>query len=368
MLEVPKVSPLSRKINSAFLLLEKILPAGLFRLFLKKSQHRYRKSLEKKLARFGASEKVYTVERREGLDTATFQREYLSASKPVIFSGAAKSWACCQRWNLDYFSQDHGDNDLLMVNIPGVTTSEKHFHHQFLALHELIKNIRNGGEKYLRFSPLLDDNPELAAHLDTSWLAEKHEGDTFGNTYYMFIGGAGHKTLMHTDQPCNLYVQVYGEKKWTLFFQEDTPLLYPEITELSYVSSPIDVNSPDHEKYPLFKYARRVEAHLKPGDVMYIPPHVWHYVENLSESIAVAYRFSSVKAALRSSVTFSLLRVLSTNPPIWKMGKYGKMDTNLIFAYAGGKLKEVMAQRAARRNKVLQKRAADREHAPHSSV
>jgi ribosomal protein L16 Arg81 hydroxylase len=243
----------------------------------------------------------------------------------------------------------HGDSDLLIVESEGLTTRERSSHHQFLSLRELIGNIRQGGDRYLRFSPLLHDNPTLAKDLDLKWLSEMRGSGTFANTYYMFMGGAGQKTYLHADQPCNLYVQIYGEKKWTLYYPKDSLCLYPETTNSAYVKSPIDIDKPDLTRYPLFGAAQAFEAHLRPGDVLYIPPHVWHQVENLSDTIAVGYRFSSLKAALKSSLTFSLIRILSTNPPVWKTRKYGKLDTNLVWAHAAGKIDQVMRERAERR-------------------
>jgi len=268
---------------------------------------------------------------------------------PVVFAGAAKAWPCCQTWSLDYFSQAHGKTDLLIVQSNGLTTRQKTSAHEFLSVRELVANIKSGGDKYLRFSPLLHENPELAEALDMKWLSERRGGGTFGNTYYMFMGGKGQKTLLHADQPCNLYVQVYGEKKWTLFLPEDSACLYPDVASTAYVKSPVNVDAPDLNEFPLYRYARKMEVHLKAGDVLYVPPHVWHHVENLSDTIAVGYRFSSLKAALKSSVTFTLLRALSFNPPLWKTRAYGKIDTNLIWAHSAGKGKQVMQQKAARR-------------------
>jgi len=154
---------------------------------------------------------------------------------------------------------------------------------------------------------------------------------------------------LHNDQPCNLYVQIYGEKKWTLFYPEDSACLYPQVTNAAYVKSPVDIDSPDLEKFPLFASARAHVAHLRAGDVMYVPPHVWHQVENLTDTIAVGYRFSSLRAALKGSTIFSLIRLLSTNPPVWRTRKYGKIDTNLIWAHSAGKIKQVMQERDSRR-------------------
>jgi hypothetical protein len=228
----------------------------------------------------------------------------------LLSRAEARDWVCCQKWDLDYFKLGYGENDLLLVNANGLTSREDHSHYEFLTVRELVENIKAGGDKYLRFSPLLENNPTLVQDLNMSWLQSMRGIKTFANTYYMFMGGKGQKTLLHTDQPCNLYIQVYGEKKWTLYSPKDSLLIYPIISNTAYIKSPVDVDKPDYKKYPLFKHAHSHIAHLFPGDVLYVPPHTWHFVENLTDTIAVGYRYSSFKASLKSSFTMTLLRVL----------------------------------------------------------
>lgn len=327
------------------LVLEQILGPKLFPHILGGTKRRWMARLN---ARPPASN-TKTVERIQNLSPELFREKYFDHSKPVIFSGAAKDWNCCRTWNLDHFSFRYGENDLLLVNAPGLTSRREGADYEFLTVRDLIGNIKSGGDKYLRFSPLLSENPSLVADLDLDWLGAMRGSKTFGNTYYMFMGGKGQRTLLHADQPCNLYVQVYGEKKWTLFMPEDSAYLYPQITNTAYVKSPVDVDAPDLERYPLFEKATPIEAHLKPGDVLYVPPHVWHHVVNLTDTIAVGYRFSSLKAAINSSAAFTVIRALSMNPPIWKTIQYGKWDTNLIWAHSGGKIKEVLKEREQRK-------------------
>jgi hypothetical protein len=329
---------------------EQILGARLFAVLLGGFKAKLIGYLSRRFADV-ARTPVTQVDRLENLSALQFKRAYFSTGKPVIFSGAAKDWPCVRKWDLDYFSMAHGNNDLLIVQSEGLTTREQSTDHQFLTVRELINNINSGGDRYLRFSPLLHDQPELAEDLDLDWLGRMRGGGTFGNTYYMFMGGAGQKTYLHNDQPCNLYVQIHGEKKWTMYYPEDSVCLYPEVTNSAYVKSPVRLEQPDWRKHPLLAAAKPMEAHLKPGDVMYVPPHVWHQVENLTDTIAVGYRFSSLKAALQSSVAFSLIRILSTNPPVWKTRRYGKLDTNLIWAHAAGKAEQVMKERANRRGR-----------------
>lgn len=282
------------------------------------------------------------IDSRENLSASQFKNEYVKNSTPVIFKAAARNWKCCQNWNLDYLQQHYGKNDLLLVNANGLTERDDRSTYEILTLEELILNIKTGGKKYLRFSPLLENNRPLVQEMDTNWIQTMKGKNTFASTCYAFIGGASTKTLLHTDQPCNLSLQVYGKKKWTLFSSRDSLFLYPEIPNTAYVKSPVDVDAPNNEKYPLFKFATPYIAFLEAGDILYIPPHTWHFVENFTDSISVAFRYSSLYLSLRSSILFTFLRLFSVNPPLWKTIEYGKVDTNLIWAHSNGKIKEVL--------------------------
>lgn len=328
-------------------ILGQVLGQRLCAFFLAPLKARLLEKLKRNLQNH-VSEPARKVDRLTDFDPVKFREDYFSKSLPVVFEGVAKAWPCCQKWNLDYFAEKEGDQELLLVNASGLTSREEHSNFEILSMKDLVGDIKRGKDKYLRFSPLVENSPELARDLDLDWLGRMRGEKSFGNTYYMFMGGKGQRTLLHADQPCNLYVQAFGEKRWTMFLPEDTSFLYPELTNTAYVKSPIDIDNPDLSRYPLFRHARKYEVTLKAGDVLYVPPHVWHHVENLTDTVAVGYRFSSLKAALSSSITFTVLRLFSTNPPIWKTMKFGKIDTNLIWAYAGGKFKEVMREKESR--------------------
>ena len=288
---------------------------------------------------------IQTVDRCSKMTPELFRAEYFKKNRPVIISQAASSWMCCQKWNFNYLSEKFGDQRLLLAHANGLTCQDGQRSFEFIRLRDLTEDIRAGGKKYLRFSPLLNERQELSADMDFDWLKNMCPTRSYANTSYMFIGGRGQRTYLHNDQPCNFTVQVHGEKKWTLFRPADSIFLYPQLTNSPYVTSEVNLAQPDLTRHPLFSFARPMEAYLRPGDVLYIPPFYWHEVENFSESVAVAYRFSSLNAALRSSILFSLIRALSTNPPFWKTIKYGKIDTNLIWAHANGNIDELLFER-----------------------
>lgn len=338
----------SRCILQALLLAEQLLGERLFQLFCGPIQRKAWRCLEQEFAGQPAPSLVQ-VDRRENLSPEEFFREYMRPGRPVIFSAAAADWECVRSWTLSSLGRSHGESEVLLVDTEGLTGRNLKTGFELLSLRELVEGIRAGNGKYLRFSPLLHKHPELRKGLNLSWFEGMRGRKTFAQTYYLFMGGKGQRTLLHNDQPCNLYVQVDGEKRWTLYDVRDSVLLYPKPANTAFVKSQVDLKNPDFSRFPLLRHARPLIAELRKGDILYVPPFTWHEVENLSETIAFGYRFSSLSRALGASICFSLLRLLSTNPPIWKSMSYGKDDTNLIWAHSGGFVREVLRQRKLRR-------------------
>ena len=67
--------------------------------------------------------------------------------------------------------------------------------------------------------------------------------------------------------PCNLFIQVYGTKRWLLFEPNDFTLLEPNLSGLSYYETDVDPQAVDTDRYPLFPYAHAQEVILEPGDI-----------------------------------------------------------------------------------------------------
>ena len=59
----------------------------------------------------------------------------------------------------------------------------------------------------------------------------------------------------------------------------------------AFGTSPIRVEAPDLAAYPAFAEARYTEVLLGPGDVLFIPKSVWHYVRSLTTSCSVNFWF-----------------------------------------------------------------------------
>nr|XP_045003524.1 HSPB1-associated protein 1 [Jaculus jaculus] len=134
---------------------------------------------------------------------------------------------------------------------------------------------------YKYFVSLFEDKTDVFQ--DVMWSDFGFPGRN-GQESTLWIGSLGANTPCHLDSyGCNLVFQVQGRKRWHLFPPEDMPFLYPTRIpyEESSVFSKVNVVNPDFKCFPQFQKARRHVVTLRPGQVLFVPRHWWHYVESI---------------------------------------------------------------------------------------
>ena len=99
---------------------------------------------------------------------------------------------------------------------------------------------------------------------------------------FIWIGPRGTFTPTHHDLTDNLFVQIYGRKRFWLAPMLDAPSLYNS----RHVYSHAEIARPDFERFPLLKNAGIMQFDLLPGQILYIPIGWWHAVEALDMSIS----------------------------------------------------------------------------------
>ncbi|THD26178.1 putative dachshund [Fasciola hepatica] len=98
-----------------------------------------------------------------------------------------------------------------------------------------------------------------------------------------WLGSSGAYSVCHYDTyGVNLVVQVFGQKKWTLFPSSDEPNLYSTRLPLeeSTVFSQVNFPNPNLFKYPLVSNTSPHCVLLNPGDVLFVPRGWWHFVQS----------------------------------------------------------------------------------------
>ncbi len=130
------------------------------------------------------------------------------------------------------------------------------------------------------------------------------------------MGAKNTKTPLHNEFPTTIYIQVTGKKKWILYNVANRIFLDARTERRPYFFSHYDPMKPDFDSFPLAQYANKIEIDLEPGDILVVPPFMWHYISNTSDSIGVAYKFSNLYKGFQQSKLLSTLFLLSTKPSI----------------------------------------------------
>jgi hypothetical protein len=275
----------------------------------------------------GVQGRILAVERRADLTPQEFRDKYFLTGIPVVLERAAAQWPALKKWTPDYLNTFCGDERIEVLDgqnwqvnraddREAVSTSE-----HIVRMRELLKEVKGGGAWYGAFIELLDKYAELRGDLDLGFVRK------FGHTSRhlpwhqniiakMYVGGAGTATSLHCAAVSNLYVQIYGRKKWVLVAPEFTPFMYPAATRGLNWQSRVDFRNPDFDACPLYRFVDRYETVLEPGDVLWNPPFVWHGVANVTESIAVSCWWINLTRGFSNSLLLGMLTACGRPNPI----------------------------------------------------
>jgi hypothetical protein len=134
------------------------------------------------------------------------------------------------------------------------------------------------GENDLRlfFFNFFNSIPDLTEDFDYPDLGLKF----FKKLPVLFMGGKGSRVQLHFDIDLAdiLLCHFGGPKRVLLFSPEQTPWLYRVPFSFSALFE-ARVDQPDYERFPALKRVHGHVADLEHGDVLYIPPGWWHFVE-----------------------------------------------------------------------------------------
>ncbi|KAK6639749.1 hypothetical protein RUM43_008024 [Polyplax serrata] len=140
---------------------------------------------------------------------------------------------------------------------------------------------------YFDYKYMKDLFPETSSVCESINWADLGITDFKGVDSALWIGNKGAHTPCHFDSyGYNLVAQIYGRKLWILIAPEEIDVLNPTRVpyEESSVYSSLNFYTPNNE---LLKIRKAYKIVLSPGEVLFVPRHWWHYVENLEVAISV---------------------------------------------------------------------------------
>ncbi len=231
----------------------------------------------------------------------------------LLYKGLAKDWPAYKKWNLNYFKETYGDRAVEINTTKGIVDPNAPQQAETILLKEYLEELEKGSRKYLKLSGLAQKEKSIQEDLDLNWLRSFKKKFSFGETFFMFIGGKETITPMHNEFPTTIYIQIHGIKKWIIYSPEDRIFLDAITERRPYFFSTYIPNA-ENKEHKIGDFARKYEVLMEPGDELIVPPFYWHYVENKSDSIGIAYKFANLSSAFKSTKMLTFLLFLSTRP------------------------------------------------------
>jgi hypothetical protein len=246
------------------------------------------------------------------LSCASFFCEHLQRGRPVLIHGHLQA----QQWGaLDYFSdlrslyRDAGGR-LVPVSLGSPLVGYSGVEHwplsRLIEEHLLPSNATHDAPRpeglqpdeetncrvvYMSQHHLLHQHPALQALLAVPPYTLGREMSPAN----LWIGTRGTVTSLHSDPSDNLLCQVAGFKYFRLYALDQTPLLHATTLRAkntnSFGTSPVRLEAPLPPEHASVAQAEYIEGLLAPGDMLFLPKSMWHYVRSLTTSVSVNFWF-----------------------------------------------------------------------------
>nr|XP_029713314.1 bifunctional peptidase and arginyl-hydroxylase JMJD5-like isoform X3 [Aedes albopictus] len=227
-----------------------------------------------------------------------FGSEHYDKREPLLLRGIIDDWPAMQKWHDPNYLVGLAGERTVPVEIGSQYSSEDWSQRLVRFKDFIVDNLNPEGKDddsdnenrraYLAQHELFDQIPELRKDI--------HVPDYIGRTdvnprIKAWLGPKGTISPLHTDPSHNLLCQVFGSKTIILASPEDTPNLYPHEHFILANTSRVDMKNIDYDQFPLVRAVRLRRLELRRGEVLYIPPGWWHYVESLAPSFSVSFWF-----------------------------------------------------------------------------
>ncbi len=232
------------------------------------------------------------VEKRANVPLSEFLEKYVVGSRPLVLTDVARDWPAMARWSPQDLRARFGH---LQVEVQAERSADPNYevnkldHRHSVRLADFVDQVLAGGttnDYYLtannemlsrpEFAPILADIGSLPVFCDRSQLAQRSS---------FWFGPAGTVTPLHHDTLMLCHTQIVGRKRWRFISPLQTPLLYNHFE----VYSPVDIDRPDLNRYPLFEQARVLEVVVEPGETVFLPLGWWHQVTALDVSLSFSF-------------------------------------------------------------------------------
>lgn len=218
-----------------------------------------------------------------------FYHRYVKTRIPVKLLNYTESWPAREKWTYSYLKEVAGrhmvklhgawqDNEPTKIEMPPVKEMP------FSEYLDILESDTPSDLRIFLFN-LFKLEPSLLEDFKYTPVMEGYLKDY----PYMFFGAAGSDVRLHYDiDLSNVFISQFGgTKRITLFDQSETKYLY----KLPFTThSAADLSNIDYQKYPALQYARGWQTDLLPGETLFMPSGIWHYIQYIDGSFSLSLR------------------------------------------------------------------------------
>ena len=239
-----------------------------------------------------------------------FIEKMIAKGKPTVLKNTVvKTWPALEKWTLSYLEKSMGKdilpsvkctNTFLTFDPDGRTPLKLNISLPFTSVNMTTEvffkciqkdpsdPVCSDGYKGHYYFGSVPDNTLKDDVMPDKFLYHT-EKDYKAKKQFMWISSAGMITHTHFDQDYNFFVQLMGKKQFTLWspLQHELMYVYPRVHPMWHKSR-VNYRAVDLERFPAFALAKGKQIELGPGDMLFVPPYTWHYVETLTPSVSLS--------------------------------------------------------------------------------
>jgi hypothetical protein len=230
------------------------------------------------------------IDRRSELSVAEFERDYLARGIPVILPSYTADWPL-MRLSPEEMKGVLGTAQGVVVLKDYVSDqatlkrgSVAMSYAQFIDELNDTSTPKDGPPPYMANSPVPESLYPFIEY------PPYYPRDVY-QVPKLWLGAAGTYSGLHRDGTDNLYIQVWGHKRFLLASPDQWKCFYPWSTDLrgGLEGCAVDPENPDLDRYPLFAQAHIIKVDLSPGDMLYLPEGWFHHVRSLTLSLSINF-------------------------------------------------------------------------------
>jgi lysine-specific demethylase 8 len=250
---------------------------------------------------------VEPVERVAGLLPRDFDKNFAKPHRPVILEGVASEWPAFSKWTLDFFETSFPGRRVPIEvwdaaederDAGSFLTKTQRVEMDWSAYVELCRASPPSKRHYLAQYPIFDAHPELRADVGSlepyfafPAIYPRPVRRVLTAKPLLWLGPGGTVTTLHFDMYQNMFVQLAGRKRFILVSPEQSDLVYYADPRFGMFASfsPVDIEQPDLDRYPLVRRVRALECVVEPGEMLFIPLGWWHHVRSFEPSTSMNF-------------------------------------------------------------------------------